>query len=68
MQGDAVLYGFNMCILIMKVSITGGFNGGIELVLHGAPELLSRFRSEFEKARQLATATKTSCLQLPAKT
>jgi hypothetical protein len=67
-QGDAVLYGFNMCILIMKVSVAGGLDGGIELVLHGAPELLSRFRSEFEKVRQLATATKTSCLQLLAKT
>jgi hypothetical protein len=65
-QGDAVLDGFSVCILITKVPGPGGPDGGMELVLHALPELLSRFRSEFEEVRHLAAATDTSWLQLVA--
>src|SRR6266581_4596740 len=68
MQGDAVLDGFSMCILIMQVPGPGGPNGGVELVFHALPELLGRFRSECQEVRHLATATEPARLQLAAET
>ena len=63
MQGDAVLHGFSMCILVMKVPGSGGPDRGMQLVLHAFPELFGRFRCVFENVRQLATATETSRFQ-----
>lgn len=67
MQGDAVLDGFNMCILIIQVPGPGGTNSGVEQIFHALPELLGRFRSECQEVRHLATATEPARLQLAAR-